>query len=642
MSSWLAYIAYRMVETVARLLPASLAWRLGAALGWLCLWLSPYYRRLVTRNLTIAFGREKSPEEIRRLVRQHMIYLGGNFLASMKMPFLSAEKVLHHITVEGGEKLHALPAAGRGGVFVLMHMGNWEVLSQMSHILPGIRSGGLFQPLHNAPLNAHVLRCRERLGSRLFNRQDGFNAPVSFVRENNMLGVLSDQRAGDTGVWCPFFGRLASTTTLPVLIAKRAGAPMIPVAVVTTAPGRWKVILGEPLDGISASLTAEEAAAVMNERLEAMIRLSPADWFWVHNRWKTAKPEFLLANKKRGIALSPGFRVEDLQPFEIAVRAPDTLTDACLALPAVRAIRRGRPDARITVLTRESQAALWRMDAEVDEVVAVPDSAGVSACAAALKATGRRYDAGILFSDTKQAAQEFARGGVLHLTGYEGEGRKRLLDQVIPPRGKPGPVQHREREFLRIALRIGANIDDPTLQDPLPAPAGAAPDARPTVALFPGGAFGPTQRWPLEKWAAAAKAALAAQPDIHFVICGTADEAAQNATLAAQLGNACTDLTGRTADLTQLAAVLRRCRTVVCHDSGPLQFAALLGLPTVGIFGPTESAHTAPPGPLHLTIRRHVECSPCYLRQCPMDHRCMNEIPPETVTAAILRHCAAR
>jgi len=93
MSSWLAYFAFRMVETVARLLPVPLAWRMGAGLGWVALWLSPRYRRLVTRNLTIAFGREKSPREIQRLAKQHMVYLGGNFVAGMKMPFMNPEHI---------------------------------------------------------------------------------------------------------------------------------------------------------------------------------------------------------------------------------------------------------------------------------------------------------------------------------------------------------------------------------------------------------------------------------------------------------------------------------------------------------------------------------------------------------------------
>ncbi len=634
MSSWLAYLAFRAVETFSRMLPASVSWRIGAAFGWLCLWLSPHYRALVMRNLTIAFGRDLPPEEIRKLTRRHMMNLGGNFFAGMKMPFMNPDAVHRHLEIEGIEKVEAALRNGKGAVYVLMHMGNWEILSQAAIIAPGSQAGGLFQPLHNPPLNAHVLRCRERTGSKLFNRQDGFHAPVAFVKENKVLGVLSDQRAGETGVWCPFFGRLASTTTLPALIAKRTGAPMFPVGVITTAPGRWKMIIGDELPGISRERSAEEVTAIMNERLEQIIRLSPADWFWVHNRWKTPKPELLLANARRGIALAPGSGVKDLQPFEIVIRSPDTLSDTCHSLPAVRAIRRGRPDARITVLTPEKLAGLWRMDPEVDEVIAVPDSAGVSESAALIKATGRAYDAGILFSETRRAAKELAKAGVPRLTGYAGQHRKRLLDQIIPPRKNPGPMAHRSRDFLRIALHIGANVDDPTLHDPL---AESAPAARAIVALFPGGEHGPAQRWPLERWAEAAKL-VASQTSVQFAIFGTTEESPLGAELASLIGANCTDLTGKTT-LAQVATHLQKCRAVVAHDSGPAQLAAQLGVPVITIFGPTESAQSAPHGDQHTIMRRHVECSPCFLRDCPLDHRCMLEIPPSRVADAILRHC---
>ena len=618
MSSWLAYIAFRTVETAARLLPASLAWRLGAAFGWVCLWLSPHYRRLVVRNLTIAFGKEKSAAEIKALARRHMMHLGGNFYAGMKMPFLNEAQVMRHLEIEGREKLDAAMASGRGAVFALMHLGNWEILSQGNILVPGRGLAGIFQPLHNARLNAHIHRLRERTGNKLFNRQDGFHAPASFVREGSALGVLSDQRAGEKGVWCPFFGRLASTTTLPMLIARRAGAQVFPLGVITLAPGRWRVLVGDPLPPVSRELSVEEAAAVMNERLELLIRRSPADWFWVHNRWRTPRGEILLANAKRGLALAPHGKVEDIQPFEIVIRSPDTLSDSCHSLPAVRAIRRGRPDSRITILTPEKLAAFWRMDPEVDEVVTTLDPAA------------RYYDAGILFSETRAAAKELA--GTARLIGYEGTRRKRLLDQIIPARKNPGPIAHRTRDFLRIALHCGANVDDPTLHEPLP---GHAKPAGNVIALFPGGEHGPAQRWPLERWAEAAKL-VAASERVRFAIFGTAAECPEGARLASLIGTNCTDLTGKTT-LEELAQHLRKCRAVVAHDSGPAHFAALLGVPVVTIFGPTESAQTAPSGPQHTAVRRHVECSPCFLRDCPLDHRCMLELTPQRVADAILQ-----
>lgn len=629
MSDFLSYCAFRMVETIARLLPASVAWRLGAGLGMLGYWLSPHYRRLLARNLTIAFSPEMNAGEIKALAKRHMRLLGGNFLAGMKIPWMKPEAIRRCFEIEGQE--HATEALSRGSglVYVLMHMGNWELLSHAAVMTPGgIKGGALFQGLHNKRVNAHVLRCRERTGCRLFDREDGFHAPATFVKEGNALGVLADQRAGAKGVWAPFFGRLASTTTLPALIAKRAGAPMVPVGVITVAPGRWRVVISEEIPGISPGLSAEESAAIMNERLEAIISRSPADWFWVHNRWRTPKPEILLTNARRGLALGNERGVDELVPFEIIIRAPDSLTDACFALPAVRAIRRGRPDSHITVFTCAATADFWRMDPEVDEVLVFPDDAGVSEAARLVRDTGINYDAGILFTEDAAGAKAFKKAGVPLLAGYEA-GRKRLLDIIIPPRKNPGPIVHRSRDFLRIALRLGANVDDATLMDLLP---GAAGPGTEFIAAIAPGATNETARWPVEKFAEAVK--LAAIPGVKWLILGTADEKPLGAKLAAALGPQATDLTGTTS-VRELAAQLQRCQVLIANDNGALHLAAMLGIPVIGIYGPTEPELTRPQGSAHTILRRHVECSPCFLESCAMDHRCMKELPAERAAAAL-------
>jgi len=202
-------------------------------------------------------------------------------------------------------------------------------------------------------------------------------------------------------------------------------------------------------------------------------------------------------------------------------------------------------------------------------------------------------------------------------------------------------VHHRGRDFLRIALRIGANIEDPTLTAAPEIPAAEVPAGIPeqqtVIGLCPGGGFGETQRWPLERWAEAAKLVTAAGARVHWVIFGSAAETETGAQLATLLGPGCTDLTGKTG-LEAFVAALLRCRAVVTHDSGPLQLAVLLGVPSIAIFGPTESALTGPQGGPHTVIRRHVECSPCFLAKCPLDHRCMLEIPAQRVADAILSH----
>ncbi len=628
----LAYIAYRALETLARLLPVGLLWRLGAAVGWLIQLLVPEYRHLVRRNLDIAFGAELSRKALQGLARRHFLHLGGNLFCSLKMPWLTSRQAERYLETSGAEIVQEATGRGKGVIFALMHMGNWELLTQASLMAPGVEPGAIFQPLGNVRLNAHIRRLRERNGCRLFDRHDGFSGPSQWLRAGNNVGILVDQHAGDGGVWAPFFGRLASTTNLAPLLSRRTGAPVIPLTLETLAPGRWRLTVNPPLQ-LPADISA--ATVALNVALEKVIRTAPVDWFWVHNRWKTPNPDFLLTKAKRGIAMPEGMTADQLQPFEIIIRSPNWLGDACMAVPAVRAIRRGRPDARVTMLTPAKLAPLWRLIPEVDEVIPVPQKAGLFATARLIRATGRNYDAGILLPNSLRSALEFWRGGVRRIVGYQGHHRKWLLHQIIPPKKKAGPIEHHTRHYLRIAWRLDADVECPTLHAPL-ARAEPVPQLGEPVllGLCPGAEYGGAKRWPLERFAAAARE-VAEKENVHWSLFGTGAETALGQSLETELGPLCTNLIGRTS-LEELFAALKKCRLLMTNDTGTMHLACLLGVPVVAIFGSTEPAATGPLGPQDTAVRRHVECSPCFLRECPIDFRCMKEIPSSRVSAAVL------
>jgi lipopolysaccharide heptosyltransferase II len=627
-TAFLTYLLYRSVESAARLLPMTLCWYLGAAAGTLASWLLPSYRHLARRNLTIAFARDLSTTQINQLTRQHFKTLGGNLLCSLKMPWIPVGKLKNHLTIEGVENVELAFKAGRGFIYALLHMGNWEVLSQVV-VSKGTSGGAMYQPLTNPFLDAHVLRCRQRTGCRLFNRHDGFNGPVRWLRNNGGVGILVDQHAGDAGQWSPLFGRLASTTNLAALLSRKTGAPILPVSVVTDAPGRWRMIISPKLD---APPDIELATAALNVALESNIRSSPHDWFWVHNRWKTPNPEFLLAKYRRGITLPPSMPPDSLQPFHILVRSPNWLGDACMAVPAVRALKRGRPDARVTILAPEKIAAVWRMVPDVDEVIPFPKNASILTVANLLKKAGHPWDSGILLPNSLRSALEMKLAGVLRIVGYKGHWRRKLLHQIIPPRKKVGPVEHHSRFYLRIAWRLGANVEDPSLHDPvLPPPEPSSPL---TLGLCAGAEYGPAKRWPLDRFAEAARAVASKLP-CHWLIFGAPAEKNMGAQLASLIGTSAENLAGQTT-LDELAARLRQCRLLLTNDTGTMHFAQLLGTPVIAIFGSTEPAATGPLSPASTVVRRHVECSPCFRRTCPIDFRCMLEIPADTVADTVL------
>ncbi len=153
-------------------------------------------------------------------------------------------------------------------------------------------------------------------------------------------------------------------------MALRCDAPLLPLAVYDDGPARWRLVCYPPVNSNEAKPTAEGMTAMMNIAVEAMIRRAPENWFWVHNRWKTPQSGFS-AGRGRGAAsgLPAGYDERRLQPFQLLVRSPNWLGDACMALPAVRALKTGRPDLRLTILAPAKLGDLWKMVPEVDAVM---------------------------------------------------------------------------------------------------------------------------------------------------------------------------------------------------------------------------------------------------------------------------------
>jgi lipopolysaccharide heptosyltransferase II len=487
-----------------------------------------------------------------------------------------------------------------------------------------------------------------------FARKDGFSAPIRFLRDGNLVGVLVDQHAGDGGAWTPFFGRLASTSPLAATLALRTGARIVPVAIYTDASAglaRWRFVVSEPIryKERSNDLTPEQLTAEINQVLERQIRVSPRDWFWVHNRWKTPKPKFLLASYKRGITLPENFPAEKLKPFRILIRSTNWLGDAVMSAPAVRVIKRGRPDAHMSVLVRGKLADFWKTVAEVDDVISIEPNEGLLQMAR--KIAAGNFDAAILFPNSVRTALEAWIAGVPRRVGYRAKWRGQLLNQFIERRKKkeePQPSEHQVFHYLRLAEAIGAQIIEETtvVQN---AALNYAARLRPGVTfdsqlstlnsqlgLCPGAEYGPAKRWLPERFAEVARRVIEKHPECKWMLLGVNKDHEIGAQIETALGGNCTNFIGKTT-LAELIEQLRKCRLLLTNDTGTMHLAAHLGVPTIAIFGSTEHTLTGPLGAHSHVVRHHVACSPCFLRECPLDFRCMNAVSVEEVAAEVLR-----
>jgi len=639
MLDFIVYLLYRAGSAIARALSLPLLFVLGEFLGF-CAWLIlPGYRRLARRNVSIAFGNEKSPRQLRHLVRRHFQRLGANLLCSVKLTSMPLEKMAAQIEAENLDAIHRELRAGHPVVLILSHLANWELFA---HILPKfigyVRNSTIYQKLGNRFIDEHVRRGRGRAGVEMFDRREGFENAIKLLRGGGAIGILSDQHAGDHGLWAPFFGRLASTSPLPALLAKRTGAALVGVAIYTTGRAHWQIVVSPALDPKAGSV--ESLTAKMNELIASQIRRAPEDWFWVHNRWKTPKPDFLLARYRRGVHLPSNISAQDLKPFRILIRSSNWLGDAVMSVPAIRAIKAGRPDAHITVAVPSKIASMWKLVPEVSEIIPLPNKSLL----AAVRSIRRRslFDVVILFPNSLRAALETWLTGIPRRVGYRGHFRSWLLNQIICQRETPGPIEHQADRYMRVARELGANVQDnwrealPRVRD-ISDGTGTVPpgDECVKLALSPGAEYGLAKRWLPQRFAEVA-AVVAAKLSVQWILLGTAKDVAVGEMIARTLGHSCVNRVGQTT-LEQLIDELRECRLLLTNDTGTMHLASLLGVPTVAIFGSTEPQLTGPLGDRHIIVRHQVECSPCFLRECPIDFRCMKAVSVDEAINGVLR-----
>ncbi|PWT78582.1 MAG: lipopolysaccharide heptosyltransferase II [Acidobacteria bacterium] len=614
---FLIYVLYRVSRWFFGLFPLVWVFRFGQAAGWIAYAFLRPYRRLACGNIRIAFP-DWSRNEVVRCARRHFMDLGANLLCSLVLMGKPWTAVRKYLDLTNLERIQEQMNGVRSVVWTINHIGNWELFVYTAHVVRPGTHGVVYRALSNRFIDAHVRRVRGSTGLKLIERQHGLAQCTNLLKNGGMLAVLVDQHAGDKGIWTPFFGRLASTTPLPAILAKKTGAQLLPVAIFTIGPARWRLAAGDFIPQQDASI--EELMHRVNRALETLISRKPSDWFWVHRRWKTPSPKFLLHEYKRGVRIPQDAGV--LKPFRILIRSSNWLGDAVMSSEAVRRIKYGRPDCVLTVLTQSKLADFWRLVPEVDEVVTINPRDSVFRVASRIR---NGYDVAIVLPNSPRSALEVWLAGIPRRAGYSRPWRDWFLNQLISEPKGPRPITHQRFHYLRIAERVGADM-----AAALPETSYWKPEAG-LIGLCPGAEYGPAKRWP---GFAAVASDLSKRQDLRWIIFGIAKERVISAPIAEALGDKATDLTGRTT-LLDLITRLQRCELLLTNDTGTMHLAAFLGVPTVSIFGSTEPALTGPVGLGHTVFRHHVECSPCFLRECPLDFRCMKAVSVEEVVRAV-------
>ena len=327
-------------------------------------------------------------------------------------------------------------------------------------------------------------------------------------------------------------------------------------------------------------------------------------------------------------------------PVSVLVYAPNWLGDAVMAMPALQAWRASHADARLTVLTKRSNADLWRMHPAVDEVVELlPGTRGTFHTGHLLRA--RRFDVAYLLPNSFRSALVAWLAGIPRRRGAARHARSLLLTERVRLSRAPEDY-HQSRETAPILL---GNAFTP--QTPLPTPQlnvpaslraetlatfGLASASDGLVAVIPGAARGDSKRWP--HFAEAARLLAEGHPARRFVILGTAAESGLCREVADAVGPAAVSVAGRTT-MTQFTALLAAASAVLCNDSGGMHLAAAVGTPVVAVFGLTDWRRTGPLGRMSVVVRQDgVEGRRAIARHSAAAAAVLRSIPPERVAAA--------
>jgi heptosyltransferase II len=630
---FLTYIAARLVWFVLGCLPLRMVVFLGRLLGMLGWYCTPAYRRLVKRNLGIAFGNEVGSRRRAEIGREHFARLSGNFAAGAKLAGASVDRLMELVDVEGIEHLQGPMAEGKGVAMFIGHLGNWELLARLSPRLFGRACGTVYQRLSNRYIDRWIRRQREAEGLQLFERKEGFHKAMDLLRKGGVVGVLSDQHAGDGGLWCPLFGRLASTTPLVATMALRTGSALMALVLHTRPGARWRLVI-EPLIRPELAETSE-LTCQLNRKLEQLIRYDPADWLWAHNRWKTPKPRFLAIGGKRGI------QVQNVsQPFRLMVRSVNWLGDAVMMAPAVRAMRQGRPDLELTVVCPRKLAGFWRTVAEVDKVVELPAEGGIVSAAKLIRAGN--YDAAVVFPSSLRTGLEVWLAGIPVRAGYKGHLRSMSLNFLCPapaPEAQDGAVRHQVHYYLNLAYYIGAphfEEKDWVATRVSPSIRGRGKPWR--VAVCPGAEFGSAKRWLPERFAEVIRTVSGRHP-VEWTLVGVAKDAPIGAAIETGIAGGGVGVVLRNkigaTSLGELVELLRESDLLLTNDTGTMHLAASLGVPVVAVFGSTDPTLTGPLGAGHRVLQHRVPCGPCFQRECHLDFACMQGVGAGDVVSAV-------
>jgi heptosyltransferase II len=336
----------------------------------------------------------------------------------------------------------------------------------------------------------------------------------------------------------------------------------------------------------------------------------------------------------------------NIEPKNIIVRMPNWVGDMVMATPILTDLRRAFPKARITAMCRSPICDLLQEDPEIDELFCFSKASGfgrrIEKRNIIEKLRAGKYDLGVLLTHSFSSAWWFWQGKVEQRLGYDCNGRKFLLTHTLPL-PKEVQTQHLVLTYKMLLAPLGIPVSEtpPRLfltdkeieQAKTLLRQHGVTEKHQIVGINPGATYGSAKCWLPERFREITQRLLQ-NPDLFVVYFGDQATAMLVKEICQGLSPRVVNLAGLTS-LRELASLIHLCDVLLTNDSGPMHIAAALDTPIVALFGSTSEIVTGPYRNAKV-IHKHVECSPCYQRTCPIDFRCMKRIEANEVFDEII------
>ncbi len=294
-SYFFGWVALTTCSLIFTHLPKKLVYWAARQIAALAYLMAGKQRKIALESLQIAFGSDKSKAEINKIARDCFTYMAKG-AAEMMFLLDKPDLLKSQVSIEGKKHLDDALACGKGAILVSAHFGNFPLmLSRLS--LEGYKVNGIMRHMRDERTEEFFVKKRKKTGIKIIYsqpRKTCVDESIRVLRDNETLFILLDQNFGTAGVFVDFFGRKAATATGPVVFARRTGAAILPFFIVRQQDDKHKIIF-EPQVKLIGEKTEEETISIniqsLTNIIESYIRRYPAEWGWIHRRWKSRPNE---------------------------------------------------------------------------------------------------------------------------------------------------------------------------------------------------------------------------------------------------------------------------------------------------------------------------------------------------------------